>query len=139
MKHQLSREQRIPDKVYFRIGEVSSLVGVDPHVLRFWESAFTIIKPRRAKSNQRLYRKKDVENLLLIKSLLHGQGYTISGARRLFKKGTEDSLELKKPGKVTGKKPYRQLAEIKKELMGIQQLLATKSLRLKKEQDQVGT
>jgi DNA-binding transcriptional MerR regulator len=71
--------------VYFRIGEVSSLVGVDPHVLRYWETEFKVIKPRRAKSRQRLYRRKDVENLLRIKTLLHDEGYTIAGARRLLR------------------------------------------------------
>ena len=85
MKSTQSRSTEIPDRVYFRIGEVSSLVGVDPHVLRYWESEFKIIKPRRAKSRQRLYRRKDVENLLLIKTLLHDEGYTIAGARRLLK------------------------------------------------------
>ena len=85
MKSTQSRTTEIPDRVYFRIGEVSSLVGVDPHVLRYWESEFKIIKPRRAKSRQRLYRRKDVENLLRIKTLLHDEGYTIAGARRLLK------------------------------------------------------
>ena len=85
MKSTQIRSTEIPDRVYFRIGEVSSLVGVDPHVLRYWESEFRIIKPRRAKSRQRLYRRKDVENLLLIKTLLHDEGYTIAGARRLLK------------------------------------------------------
>ena len=84
MKSTQSRTTEIPDRVYFRIGEVSSLVGVDPYVLRYWESEFKLIKPRRAKSRQRLYRRKDVENLLLIKTLLHDEGYTIAGARRLL-------------------------------------------------------
>ena len=85
MKSTHNRTTEIPDRVYFRIGEVSSLVGVDPHVLRYWESEFKVIKPRRAKSKQRLYRRKDVENLLRIKALLHDEGYTIAGARRLLK------------------------------------------------------
>ncbi len=85
MKFTHTRTTEIPDRVYFRIGEVSSLVGVDPHVLRYWESEFKAIKPRRAKSKQRLYRRKDVENLLRIKTLLHDEGYTIAGARRLLK------------------------------------------------------
>ena len=85
MKSTHTRTTEIPDRVYFRIGEVSSLVGVDPHVLRYWESEFKVIKPRRAKSKQRLYRRKDVENLLRIKALLHDEGYTIAGARRLLK------------------------------------------------------
>lgn len=73
----------IPDKVYFRIGEVSSIVGVDAHVLRYWESEFTAIKPLRGKSRQRLYRRRDVELLLYIKDLLHRQGYTIAGAQKM--------------------------------------------------------
>ena len=76
---------QIPDKVYFRIGEVSRLVGVDTHVLRYWESEFSLIKPFRGKSKQRLYRRQDVENLLRIKGLLHDEGYTISGARKYLK------------------------------------------------------
>jgi DNA-binding transcriptional MerR regulator len=76
---------QIPDKVYFRIGEVSHLVGVDTHVLRYWESEFSLIKPFRGKSKQRLYRRQDVENLLRIKGLLHDEGYTISGAKKYLK------------------------------------------------------
>lgn len=75
----------IPDKIYFRIGEVSTLVGVDTHVLRYWESEFAMIRPFRDKSKQRLYRRQDIEHLLQIKELLHNQGYTISGARRYLK------------------------------------------------------
>ena len=74
----------IPDKAYFRIGEVSRLVGVDTHVLRYWESEFAIIKPFRGKSKQRLYRRQDVDNLLLVKQLLHEQGYTIAGAKKVL-------------------------------------------------------
>jgi len=73
---------QIPDKIYFRIGEVSHLVGVDTHVLRYWESEFALIKPFRGPSKQRLYRQQDVHNLLRIKQLLHDEGYTISGARK---------------------------------------------------------
>ena len=85
MKRATSTPQHIPDKIYFRIGEVSDLVGVDPHVLRYWEPEFAMIKPFRGKSKQRLYRRQDVEHLLLIKTLLHDEGYTISGAKKLLK------------------------------------------------------
>lgn len=74
----------IPDKAYFRIGEVSRLVGVDTHVLRYWESEFNVIRPFRGKSKQRLYRRQDVDNLLLVKQLLHEQGYTIAGAKKVL-------------------------------------------------------
>lgn len=74
----------IPDRQYFKIGEVSKLVGVAPHVLRYWESEFPAIRPRRVHSQQRLYRRVDVELIVVIRSLLHEQGYTIAGARKLL-------------------------------------------------------
>ena len=73
----------IPDKLYFRIGEVSQIVNVDTHVLRYWESEFRM-KPHRSSSGQRLYRKPDVSRFLRIKRLLHEEGYTISGARKVL-------------------------------------------------------
>ena len=72
----------IPEKSYFRIGEVSKLLGVAPYVIRYWESEFKSVKPMRAKSDQRLYRRKDVEELMAIKKLLYSEKYTISGARK---------------------------------------------------------
>jgi DNA-binding transcriptional MerR regulator len=73
----------IPDKLYFRIGEVAQLVGVDAHVLRYWESEFRL-KPHRSASGQRLYRKQDLSRFLRIKHLLHEEGYTIAGARKVL-------------------------------------------------------
>jgi len=79
----------IPDKLYFRIGEVAQLVGVDAHVLRYWESEFRM-KPHRSASGQRLYRKSDLSRFLRIRHLLHDEGYTIAGARRVLA-GSGDS------------------------------------------------
>lgn len=73
----------IPDKLYFRIGEVAQLVGVDAHVLRYWESEFKM-KPHRSGSGQRHYRKTDLSRFYRIKHLLHEEGYTIAGARRVL-------------------------------------------------------
>lgn len=73
----------IPDKLYFRIGEVAQLVGVDAHVLRYWESEFRM-KPHRSASGQRLYRKQDLSRFLRVKHLLHDEGYTIAGARKVL-------------------------------------------------------
>lgn len=112
-----TRTTEIPDRVYFRIGEVSSLVGVDPHVLRYWESEFKVIKPRRAKSKQRLYRRKDVENLLRIKTLLHDEGYTIAGARRLMKEPERIPKFPEHGNASAGKDEY--LGVIKQELQAI--------------------
>lgn len=74
----------IPDKLYFRIGEVSQLAGVKPYVLRYWETEFAGIGPKKSGSNHRLYRRKDVELILDIKHLLYEKRYTIEGARKLL-------------------------------------------------------
>lgn len=84
----LAEEQQLPDKLYFRIGEVAELVGVEPHVLRYWESEFRL-RPHRSGSGQRLYRKQDVAKFLRVKQLLHDEGYTIAGARKLLMEGEE--------------------------------------------------
>lgn len=96
MKHGAQSFPNIPDKIYFRIGEVSRLVGVDTHVLRYWESEFPLIKPFRGPSKQRLYRRRDVKYLLQIKHLLHEEGYTISGARKYIKRLTDEGYDLTK-------------------------------------------
>ena len=74
----------IPDKLYFRIGDVAKLCDVHAYVLRFWETEFPQLKPNKGGTGQRLYRKRDVEMALRIKSLLYDQGYTIPGARQVF-------------------------------------------------------
>ena len=75
----------IPDKLYFKIGEVSALLDVQPYVLRYWETEFDVLKPNKAPSRHRLYRREDVELLLDIKRLLYTEGYTIEGARKKLK------------------------------------------------------
>lgn len=82
----------IPDKLYFKIGEVAKLADVPPHVLRYWESEFTAIKPKRANSGQRLYKRADVELVLQLKIMLHEQGFTIAGAKNLLKSGKKVSI-----------------------------------------------
>jgi len=72
----------IPEKLYFRIGEVAQIVGVAPHVLRYWEGEFREISPVKSRTNQRRYRRRDVERILKIKELLYQEGYTIAGARK---------------------------------------------------------
>jgi DNA-binding transcriptional MerR regulator len=86
----------LPDKIYFKIGEVSELLGLQPHVLRYWENEFDILSPSKSKSGQRLYRRKDVELLDLIKDLLLRQKFTIKGARQHIKTlGVGKALEEK--------------------------------------------
>jgi DNA-binding transcriptional MerR regulator len=74
----------IPDKLYFRIGEVAKLCQVQAYVLRFWESEFPQLKPNKSGTGQRLYRRRDVEMALQVKRLLHEEGYTIAGARHVL-------------------------------------------------------
>ena len=81
-----STTKDVPDKLYFRIGEVAQHVGVDAHVLRYWESEFKM-KPHRSSSGQRLYRKQDLAEFHRIKHLLHDEGYTIAGARKVLSGG----------------------------------------------------
>ena len=87
----------IPDKPYFKIGEVARLAGVEPYVLRYWETEFKTIKPEKTRSNQRLYRRRDVETVLAIKKLLYDEGYRIDGAKRRLRElaGEEPSANLK--------------------------------------------
>ena len=75
------KELDIPDKLYFRIGEVADMVGVDTHVLRYWESEFEM-KPHRSNSGQRLYRKVELTQFMRIKHLVHDEGYTVAGAKK---------------------------------------------------------
>lgn len=116
---------QIPDKVYFRIGEVSGIVGVDPHVLRYWESEFSAIKPVRGKSKQRLYRRRDLELLLHIKDLLHRQGYTIAGAQKIIQQGTGSSCEQTHTGgtQTHPAEVVTILAQVKQELNDLLSLL----------------
>ncbi len=79
-------DSSIPEKDYFRIGEVSRILGVEPYVIRYWESEFKSVRPDRAKSDQRLYRRKDVQELLIIKELLYDDQFTISGAKKQLRK-----------------------------------------------------
>ena len=83
----------IPDKQYFKIGEVSALTELEPYVLRYWETEFKSIRPVRMGSNQRMYRRRDVETILEIKRLLYDQGFTIAGAKKqiLHHKGGKEA------------------------------------------------
>src|SRR5437016_8040051 len=115
----------IPDKLYFKIGEVSELLGVEPYVLRYWETEFTVLQPKKSGTGHRLYRRKDVELLLRIKHLLKEKRYTIEGARQTL------SAEARAPKPPKGPKRTQQelfsaddpLPEIRKGLVDILELL----------------
>lgn len=114
------RVKPLPNKLYFRIGEVSDIVGVKPYVLRYWETEFTDIKPAKSKSGQRLYKRRDVELLLQVRALLYDQRYTIDGAKQRLKEFSREHrdeaaeqlklVEEEKPAAdSSGKKIFRRL------------------------------
>jgi DNA-binding transcriptional MerR regulator len=108
----------IPEKAYFRIGEVSKILDVEPYVIRYWETEFRTVKPVRTKAAQRLYRKKDVQELLNIRNLLYFQRFTIDGAKKqLFKMRAND--EPKKEDEEKEK-----LILIKRELQQIRKIIS---------------
>ena len=86
---------QIPDdKRYFRIGEASRIIGVEPYVLRYWESEFSQVRPERADSNQRTYQREDLENLLTVKKLLYEEKMTIEGAKRRLRQEKGDKISV---------------------------------------------
>ncbi|MBX7149368.1 MerR family transcriptional regulator [bacterium] len=93
MDFTMTEAHQIPDKLYFKIGEVAEIVGVEPYVLRYWETEFKDLTPVKSRTNQRLYKKKDVELLLSIRDLLHKQKFTIKGARVKLKDSPKDKKD----------------------------------------------
>ncbi len=124
----------IPDKLYFKIGEVKKITGVEPHVLRYWESEFKIIRPQRATSKQRLYRRVDVENILTIKKLLYEDGYTVPGARKFLiankgkkvKPVTAAAKPAVKSAAVPEEKTRIMLKKMKDDLLELKEMLGKK-------------
>lgn len=109
---------QIPEKLYFKIGEVAALLQLKTHVLRYWETEFSALQPIKSRSNQRLYRRKDVETALLIKELLYRQGFTIAGARMKLQSEKQLGLPLATPYS-----PEEVLAEIKTDLVRLRSFL----------------
>jgi DNA-binding transcriptional MerR regulator len=91
MRHDLDAID--PAKLYFRIGEVASVVGVEPHVLRYWEREFRMIRPTKSTKGQRVYSRRDLENLLRVRDLLYKEGFTIAGAKKKLRSAGCDPEE----------------------------------------------
>jgi DNA-binding transcriptional MerR regulator len=108
----------LPDKLYFKIGEVARLVGVKPYVLRYWETEFSILRPGKTRSRHRLYRRKDVETLIEIRRLLYAERYTIEGAKRRLRDGTARPSDAHPNPEIAGT-----LATVRDELMDLCRLL----------------
>ena len=83
----------LPAKLYFRIGEVAELVGVEPHVLRYWEREFRAIRPTKSAKGQRVYSRRDVENLMRVRELLYREGFTIAGAKKKMQRAGVEPRE----------------------------------------------
>jgi DNA-binding transcriptional MerR regulator len=128
---QVTPGSEIPDKLYFRIGDVAKLCDVPAYVLRFWESEFPQLKPNKGGTGQRLYRRRDVEMALRIKKLLYDEGYTIPGARQMLKGEARGvvpqmalAIEAAPAGLTTGAKDARALLKLKKELEELHAMLS---------------
>ncbi|MBI5569489.1 MAG: MerR family transcriptional regulator [Desulfomonile tiedjei] len=102
----------IPEKQYFKIGEVSEILDVEPYVLRYWESEFKILKPTRTRARQRLYHKKDLELLMEIKHLLYDEKFTIAGAKKRLQEMKKQSAAEKKAKKTPEKTVLKAKEEI---------------------------
>lgn len=113
-------ESGLPDKLFFRIGEAADLVGVEPHVLRYWESEFKM-RPQRSDSGQRMYRRKDIGRFLRIRKLLHDEGFTIAGARKALVDATDG------PASDASRLPeaLERLADLRRHVRGLRARLRT--------------
>lgn len=110
----------LPDKMYYSISEIAEYTGIEPHVLRYWESEFPTLKPKRSRSGTRTYQKKDIEEIAAIRRLLHEQGYKIEGARKMRRRELselrkDESIAVDKLTTASDKTQLKQkLAEILK-------------------------
>jgi DNA-binding transcriptional MerR regulator len=112
----------IPDKLFFRIGEVAELTSVPPHVLRYWESEFKLLRPRKTQAGQRVYRKPDIELVLRIRHLLYEERLTLEGAKkRLQHEARQRTQQLELPG--ADQRTQEVVREMRKRLEGMRRLL----------------
>ena len=114
------------ERLYYRIGEVSRITGLKPHVLRYWESEFKVIKPHKGGSLQRLYRRKDLDLILKIKKLLYEDGFTIAGAKKKIRdleRAENRQMKLRLVEKKPNGKDHELLVAVQEELNGIRKML----------------
>lgn len=115
----MSGRRELPAKLYYRIGEVSGLVGVEPHVLRYWESEFRSIRPQKSSKGQRVYSRRDVETLLKVKELLYAHKFTIAGARRKLREGGIEPPGQDDPTAEEARRMREALLEVRGELVAM--------------------
>ena len=134
----------IPDRLYFKIGDVARICGIETYVLRFWETQFPQLKPNKSGTGQRLYRRRDVEMALEIQRLVHKEGYTLSGARHTLesggRRGTAAARSTAEPQTGAAQRPDAVKAAIvqaRAELRGISELLASPQVSARRERAKV--
>lgn len=115
-------------KLYYKIGEVCEIFQIPPHVLRYWEGEFSLLRPAKNRVGQRIYRQKDLDLIGSIRGLLYDEGYTISGARRKLKERA-GARENSGSRPASGPVPEKVLTEVKKELQAILTLLDSKAIQ----------
>jgi DNA-binding transcriptional MerR regulator len=114
----MTRRTQLPDKLFFKIGEVADIVGVKPHALRYWETEFSALRPKKTRGAHRQYSRRDVELAMLIRQLLHDEGYTIPGARKRIR-------ELGRHQRSSPPEPRAQReVGLRAELLGLRQQLS---------------
>jgi DNA-binding transcriptional MerR regulator len=113
----------IPDKLYFKIGEVADIVGVKPHVLRYWESEFSRFRPTKSSKNQRLYKRQDIELVLKVKDLLYNQGFTIAGAKKKLREEPGKVVVPKTETRPAAERELDLLREIRNDLINLRTAL----------------
>ena len=115
-------DRQLPVKLYYRIGEVSEIVGVEPHVLRYWETEFRSIRPQKSRKGQRIYSRRDVDKLLKVKELLYSHGFTIAGARKRLREGGAEPEQAVAPppeAKRPGAQLRAALGEIRRDIVAL--------------------
>lgn len=120
----MTARTQLPDKLFFKIGDVADLVGVKPHVLRYWESEFPSLRPMKTRGAHRVYKRRDVELAMLIRRLLHDEGFTIPGAKKRIRE-----LGSERPETEEGKSATREVF-LRAELLGVREELTGLLARL---------
>ena len=115
----MTTRTEIPAKLYFRIGEAASVVGVEPHVLRYWETEFRSIRPKKSARGQRVYSRREVETLVRIRELLYDQGFTIAGAKRRLRERGVEPPDPGDPSVEEARKMREALRELRGELASL--------------------
>ncbi len=115
----MTSRTEIPAKLYFRIGEAASVVGVEPHVLRYWETEFRSIRPKKSARGQRVYSRREVETLVRIRELLYDHGFTIAGAKRRLRERGVEPPEPGDPSVEEARKMREALLELRGELTSL--------------------